>query len=213
VPRHRNRPSGNDDAPALICCGSYGQEYRNSDPHISISVNRIVGGQGNVDGKPRLVCLASPVGLYIQTPDLSGLTFGPAIVPDQTVPAGAKPSDIFQIVRGTQSPIDPVTGKAFPGDMLLHVAFQIPLSWLAMTPTLALADLNINNQPILWAGQIATQIKIGLFARPLTTTANPPEGPCAGGSTPGAPLQIMFQTLWDLLLGRGARSRPAAMAG
>jgi len=189
---------GNDDAQTLICCGKYGQEYRNSDPHIGISVNRIVGGEGDVDGKPRLVCLANPVGLYIQTPDLSGLTFGPAIVPGQTVPENAKPSDIFQIVRGSQAPIDPVTGQPFLGDMLLHVAFQIPQKWLTMTPSLTLADLNINNHPIRWAGQIATQMKIGLFARPLTTDLCPKPVDCSSGiAPPGQPLQVMYQVLWD----------------
>jgi hypothetical protein len=150
-----------------------------------------------VYGKPRLVCLANPVGLYIQSPDLSGLTFGPTIVPGKTVPAGATPSDVLQIVRGSRAPIDPVTGQPFPGDMLLHVVFQIPQSWLAMTPGLTLADLQINGKNIVWAGQIASQIKIGLFARPLPTTDTPPTVPCAGGPTPGAPLQIMYQALWD----------------
>jgi len=189
--------SGNSDVQKLICCGQYGQEYRNSDPHIGYSVNRIVGGQGNIDGKPRLVCLANPVGLYIQTPDLSGLTFGPNIVVGKTVPAGAKPSDVYQIVRGNIAPLDPVSGQPFPGDMLLHVAFQIPLSWLAMTPSLTLADLLINGQPIRWGGQIASQMQIGLFARPLPTNATPPTVPCAGPPTPGQPLHCMYQVLWN----------------
>lgn len=189
--------SGNSDVQKLICCGQYGQEYRNSDPHIGYSVNRIVGGQGNIDGKPRLACLANPVGLYIQAPDLSGLAFGPNIIVGKTVPAGAKPADIFQIVRGSLAPIDPVTAAAFPGDMLLHVAFQIPLTWLAMTPSLTLADLLINGQPIQWGGQIATQMQIGLFARPLSTNATPPVVPCAGPSTPWQPLHCMYQALWN----------------
>jgi hypothetical protein len=188
--------SGNSDVQKLICCGQYGQEYRNSDPHIGYSVNRIVGGQGNIDGKPRLVCLANPVGLYIQKPDLSGLSFGPNIVVGRTVPAGAKPSDIFQIVRGSLAPMDPVTGQPFPGDMLLHVAFQIPQSWLAMTPSLTLSDLLINGQIIQWGGQIASQMQIGLFARPLQTSATPPTVPCAGAPSAGAPLQCMYQALW-----------------
>ena len=188
---------GNVDSQILICCGQYGQEYRNSDPHIGYSVNRIVGGEGNFDGKPRLVCLANPIGLYVQSPDLSGLAFGPAIVPGKTVPFGAVPADVFTIVRGTPSPTDPVTGQPFPGDMLLHIAFQIPTPWLAMTPTLTLADLTINRASIQWAGQIAQQMKIGLFARPLATTRTPPTVPCAGAATTGAPLQCMYQALWS----------------
>jgi hypothetical protein len=189
--------SGNSDVQKLICCGQYGQEYRNSDPHIGYSVNRIVGGQGNIDGKPRLACLANPIGLYIQTPDLSGLSFGPNIVVGRTVPAGARPSDILHIVRGAVAPIDPVTGRPFPGDMLLHVAFQIPQSWLAITPSLTLADLLINGQVIKWGGQIATQMQIGLFARPLPTSNIPPTVPCSGPPAPGAPLHCMYQALWN----------------
>ena len=187
--------SGNQDSQKLICCGEYGQEYRNSDPHIGQSVNRVVGGQ--LLGSPRLACLANPVGLYIQTPDLSQLLFGPRIIPGTTVPDGAKPADVFQIIRGSQTPTDPVTGQPFPGDMLLHIAFQIPLSWLAVTPSLTLADLTINGAPIAWAGQIAQQMQIGLFARPLPTTQTPPTVPCSGSPSAGAPLQCMYQALWD----------------
>jgi len=195
--------SGNVDAQQLICCGMYGQQYRNSDPHIGQSVNQVVGGQGNIDGKPRLACLANPVGLYLQTPDLSSLKFGPAIVPGQTVPVDARPTDVFQILRGTQAPIDPVTGQPFPGadgqngDMLLHIAFQIPASWLAMTPTLTLADLTINQASIAWGGQLAQQMQIALFARPLPTPLVPPTVACAGSGSGGSPLQCMFQVLWD----------------
>jgi hypothetical protein len=189
--------SGNANVQKLICCGQYGQEYRNSDPHIGFSVNRLVGGQGDIDGKPRLVCLANPVGLYIQSPDMSGFSFGPSIKVGTTVPSGATPSDILQIIRGTVAPDDPVTGQPFPGDMLLHIAFQIPQSWLAVTPTLTLADIEINGVPISWAGQIASQMNIGLFARPLPTTKTPPAVPCAGPSTPGSPLQCMYAALWN----------------
>lgn len=189
--------SGNSDVQALICCGQYGQEYRNSDPHIGASVNQLVGGQGDFDGKPRLVCLADPVGLYIQSPDMSGFSFGPTVKVGTTVPSGAKPADILHILRGTVAPSDPVTGKPFPGDMLLHIAFQIPQSWLAITPTMTLADIEVDGVPISWAGQIATQMSVGLFARPLPTTNTPPTVSCAGPPTSGAPLQCMYAALWN----------------
>ena len=191
--------TGNQDAQRLICCGAYGQEYRNSDPHIGLSVNQLVGGESTSDGKPRRVCLANPVGLYIQQPDLTALGFGPAIIPGTTVPADASPRDILHIIRGERTPNDPVTGAAFPGDMLLHIAFQIPPSWLAMTPTLTLADVVIGSTktPITWAGQLAQQMKIGLFARPLTTAQVPPTVPCAGPGQAGAPVQCMYQALWN----------------
>jgi hypothetical protein len=189
--------SGNKDAQALICCGNYGQEYRNSDPHIGQSVNQLVGGQAL--GAPTLVCLADPVGLYIQLPGSpASFTFGPNIVPGKTVPPGAKPTDIWQIVRGSAQLTDPVTSKPFPGNFVLHVAVQIPHSWLAISPKLTLADVLINGQPIVWAGQIANQFKIGLFARPLPATSNPPKAPCASRiPSPGQPLQCMFAAMWE----------------
>ena len=195
--------SGNSDPQALICCGNYGQEYRHSDPHIGQVVNQVVGGQ--LIGSPQLVCLADPVGLYIQPPTNPGaFTFGPKIVPGKTVPAGANPTDIWQIVRGSAELIDPVTGQNFPGiapnpgGFILHVACQIPPSWLQMTPTLTLADVFINGQPITWAGQIANQFQIGLFARPLPTNQQPPQAPCANVTSPPAvPLQCMYAAMWD----------------
>jgi hypothetical protein len=189
--------SGNSDPQALICCGNYGQEYRHSDPHIGQSVNQLVGGQ--LLGSPQLVCLADPVGLYIQLPENPGaFQFSPNIVPGTTVPAGAKATDIWQIVRGSAKLTDPVTNQPFAGSFVLHVACQIPQSWLQMTPTLTLADVLINGQPIAWAGQIANQFKIGLFARPLAATSNPAQAPCASTiSPPGQPLQCMYAALWD----------------
>jgi hypothetical protein len=189
--------SGNSDPQALICCGNYGQEYRHSDPHIGQSVNMVVGGQ--LTGSPQLACLADPVGLYIQLPQNPGqFAFGPKIVPGQTVPSDAKPTDIWQIVRGSAQVTDPVTGQSFPGNMVLHVACQIPASWLAMTPTLTLADMVIGGQPLQWAGQIANQFDIGLFARPLAAPSPPPPAPCASPvSPPGQPLQCMHLALWN----------------
>lgn len=189
--------SGNSNPQALICCGNYGQEYRHSDPHIGQSVNQLVGGQ--LLGLPTLVCLADPVGLYIQLPENpAAFQFGPNIVPGTTVPAGAQPIDIWQVVRGSAQLTDPVTGQPFPGNFVLHVACQIPQPWLQLTPTLTLADVLINGQPIVWAGQIANQFNIGLFARPLSAPSNPPKAPCVSPIPPtGQPLQCMFAVLWD----------------
>jgi hypothetical protein len=197
--------SGNDDSQALICCAQYGQEYRNSDPHIGYLVNRIVGGQANPDGLPRRVCLADPVGLYIQAPDLTGVHFGASIVPGRTVPINAQPGDIFNIVRGSRTPNDPVTGMPFRGDMLLHVAFQIPQTWLAMTPSLTLEDLTVDvtsstgitKIPIKWGALLANQMKIALFARALPIQTRPPIVNCTGTPPAGAPVQCMHQVLWD----------------
>jgi hypothetical protein len=190
--------TGNNDPQALICCGNYGQEYRHSDPHIGQLVNQVVGGE--VTGSPQLACLANPVGLYIQLPDLSSFQFGPNIKVGVDVPANAKPSDIYQILRGFAVVVDPVTGAAFDGNFVLHAACQIPLSWLATN--LTLTDMLINNQPIRWGGQIANQFKIGLYARPLATSQTPPNASCTSTApTPGQPLQCLWAVLWNAFIG------------
>jgi hypothetical protein len=190
--------TGNSDAQALICCGNYGQEYRNSDPTIGQTVNKIVGGQF-ITGQNFLVNLANPVGLYIQPLTNPGaFTFGPAIDPSK-LPAGAAASDVWQIVRGAASVTDPVTSQPFPGGMILHVACQIPAGWLAVYPDITLADILINGTKIEWAGQVAEQFQMGLYARPLATSNKPPPADCASTATvPGTPLQtLFFKTVWD----------------
>ena len=196
-------PNGQKDQQSLICCGNYGQEYRHSDPHIGQSVNQVVSGAltGNV---PQLVCLADPVGLYLQVPDLSGFSFGPNIDP-ANLPPNAQASDVWQVLRGSATVVDPVTCQGdpvecqdFPGAMILHAIAQIPSSWLSAYPDMTLADIQIDNEPIQWAGQIAEQFKVGLYARPVAAPANPVSAPCAPTTpTAGAPLQAMYASVWD----------------
>lgn len=195
--------SGNSDQQALICCGQFGQEYRHSDPHIGQSVNTVVAG-ALTGGAPQRVCLADPVGLYIQpllNPSLFSFksTIDPAKLPCGPGGSGAAASDVFQIVRGAASVVDPVTGQPFPGAMILHVVCQIPSAWLTVYPDMTLADIQISGAPIVWAGQVAAQFDIGLYARPLNAGATPPTEPCATGlQSPSQPLQsLMFTALWD----------------
>jgi hypothetical protein len=190
--------TGNSDAQALICCGNYGQEYRHSDPTIGQTVNQVVGGQF-VQGQYFTVCLANPVGLYIQTLTNAGVfTFGPGIDPGK-LPARAQASDAWQIVRGAANVIDPIAGAPFPGAMILHVVCQIPSAWLNVYPAMTLADILINKTPIAYAGQVANQFNIGLYARPLSAQTAPPPAACASTATvPGAPLQtMMFSQVWN----------------
>ncbi|WP_190363999.1 hypothetical protein [Pseudoalteromonas sp. S16_S37] len=189
--------SGNSSQQKLLCCGQFGQAYRHSDPHIGQTVNQIVGGQF-ISNEYFKVNLANPFGLYIQQPQsLDSWTFSNRIQKGVNVPADAKASDVWQIVRGSEQVTDPVTGSAFPGNFILHAICQIPSSWLAMDSTLTLEDIEINNTPIQWGSQITEQIDIGLFARPLSANEAPPQVPCAGPSSPGAPLQAMHQHVWD----------------
>lgn len=211
---------GNSDPQLLICCGVYGQEYRNSDPHIGQTVNQVVGGSRNGEAPAttgQYVNLADPMGLYIQrltTP--ANFTFGPNVLPDVMKIDGVEQyaSDVWQVVRGlplnpnvpgppVPGPIDPVTNAPFPGDMILHVVCQIPSKWLAIQPDLTLADIEIGGSSITSAGMVAYQFKIGLFARPLPA-ANPPANvgcaPNPPTSQPGEPLQVLFfSDVWNAM--------------
>ena len=191
------RTIGNGDPQALICCGQYGQNFRNSDPHIGQSINQFVSEI------PATLCLANPLGLYIQMPDTSGWTFAPGV----DAPPGAVAGDVFQVVRGYATLIDPVTGQPFPaasqgnGAFILHAVCQIPSAWLEYNPKLTLADISIdaNIPSIAWGGQIAQQMQVGLYGRPLTQTSAPPSYECVGTpatSTP-QPLQLFYRVIWD----------------
>ncbi|MDB5070217.1 MAG: hypothetical protein JWM87_1328 [Candidatus Eremiobacteraeota bacterium] len=208
----------NHDAQALICCAQYGQIFRNSDPHIGQSANLAVAAGANS------ICLADPLGLYIQMPDFDRWSFGP----NADVPRDAKPSDCWHVVRGSQTLVDKVTGKPFPGqdfvtgdgigNFLLHGVAQIPSDWIAKKHTATLADLLIDGVPLLWAGQFALTINVSLYVRPIPLNAEnsprlvpvPPSptafGSCLGDPTaPGptappkllqAPKQLFFENLW-----------------
>ncbi len=205
----------NHDAQALICCAQYGQINRNSDPHIGQSANLAAAAGANS------ICLADPLGLYIQMPDFDRWSFGP----NADVPEGAKPSDCWRVVRGSETLVDKVTGKPFPGadfvsgdgvgNFLLHGVAQIPSEWIAKKHTATLADLLIDGVPLVWAGQLALTINVSLYVRPIPATSKglvpvPPSptalGSCSGDPTvPGPPAppkllqtpkQLFFEQLW-----------------
>lgn len=184
------RTIGNSDPQALICCAQYGQNFRNSDPHIGQGVNQAVSA-GNI------VALADPSGLYIQSPTNLDAMF--SLPPNEYLPADAKVSDCWQILRGSASVTDPVTGQPFEGEMVLHAVFQIPLAWIEAGADITVSDItDVFGNPIQWAGQIVSNIHIGIFARPLPADVPTPQ-PCVG--TPSTiepqPLQLMHQAVWD----------------
>jgi hypothetical protein len=187
------RTAGNTDPQALICCGQYGQNYRNSDPHIGQSVNLAVGAGFNIS-------LADPPGLYIQMP-----SFAQYELPnDPKLPAGAKASDCWQIVRGFETIIDPVTKEPFPGSFILHAAFQIPQSWIAAGVTFTVSDIKIAGSTIQYGSQIAETLEIALFGRPIPPVFPAPAMACVATPNPitqAQPLQIMFQNLWNAYYG------------
>jgi hypothetical protein len=189
------RTVGNSNPQQLICCSQYGQSFRNSDPHIGQNVNQVVSAGFNVS-------LANPPGLYIQMPDFSGYK----LPPDPHLPAGAQPSDCWQVVRGAAIVTDPVTGQPFNGNMMLHVAFQIPAAWIAAGVTFTVGDITINlngvAQPIQYASQILTTFHIGLFARPLTAQQPKPIAcvvnlPNGNQAAQAQPVQMFYRDIWN----------------
>lgn len=111
--------------------------------------------KGLTSATPNLIGLANPVGLYLQMPDRSIFGFGLHLLPGKDAPADASPSDIWQVIRGSETVVDPVTNTDFPGNMILHAACQIPSSWLAMNPNLTLAAMTLSGQPIRRGAQTA----------------------------------------------------------
>jgi hypothetical protein len=144
------RDVGNEDAQRLGCCSQNTQPYRNSDFHIGQIVNQIVGS-----GEGHRVSVADPVGLYIQEPDFSVYE----LPDDPNLPKGATAADCWHIVRGTETLNDAISGQLFPGNFILHAAFQIPQSWIEAGVSFAVGDITIRHNgvatPIRYAAQIA----------------------------------------------------------
>jgi hypothetical protein len=187
------RTSGNTDPQALICCAQYGQNYRNSDPHIGQSINLAVGAGFNIS-------LADPPGLYIQMP-----SFAQYQLPDDPkLPAGAKAADCWQIVRGFETIIDPITKASFTGSFILHAAFQIPQAWIDASVTFTVSDIKIAGSTIQYGSQIAETLEIALFGRPIAPVFPKPSLACVATPntiTQAQPLQIMYQNLWNAYYG------------
>jgi hypothetical protein len=194
--------SGNTDTLGLLCCLQSGQPYRNSDPHITQSVNRYVVNGG------LQVALADPPGLYIQTPEFDSANFRlPANVPN--LPAGAKVSDCWQVVRGTDTLVDPVTNQPFPGELILHAVFQIPQAWRDAGVNLTISDILLGYEPtqspqpipqnIKYASQVAQTISVALYARGLPAVSAPTNVPCVviQPVSTASPQQLFYAALWN----------------
>ena len=186
------RSSGNTDPQALICCGQYGQNYRNSDSHIGQTINLAVGAGYNIS-------LADPPGLYIQMPSFARYV----LPPDPKLPPGAKAADCWQIIRGFEKIIDRITNAPFPGSFILHAAFQIPQTWIDAGVSFTVGDIMIAGERILWGSQVQATLEVALFGRPIVPVVPAPALACVTASTvvQAQPLQIMFQNLWNAYYG------------
>ena len=189
------REMGNNDSQELGCCSQDTMPYRNSDPHIAQTINQLVasGPRGS------LVSVANPVGLYMQKPYFGGY----ALPEDPKLPKSATVEDCWQIVRGSETLMDPVSGKLFPGNFILHAVFQIPPPWIEAGVSFTVGDITIKHNgaatPIQFAAQIVETFQIGLFAWQIPARA--PETPQACVSDlkqPQAqPIQLMYESLWN----------------
>jgi hypothetical protein len=189
------REMGNNDPQELGCCSQNILPYRNSDPHIAQSINQLVssGSSGS------LVSVANPVGLYMQKPYFGGYS----LPEDPKLPKGATAADCFQIVRGSETLIDPVSGQNFPGNFILHAVFQIPASWIEAGVSFTVGDIAIKHNgvtiPIEWGAQIVETFQIGLFAWRIPASApQPPQACVTDLKQPQAqPIQLMHESLWN----------------
>jgi hypothetical protein len=93
------RTSGNKNNNQLICCGQFGQIYRNSDPNIGAGLNSAVNGPlvaGQAPTSVNLVTLANPPGLYMQFPDYTQYSWAKTNTP--FTPADM--NQFFNVKRG-----------------------------------------------------------------------------------------------------------------
>ncbi len=178
----RDNPPGTPvtDPGALIQCSRYGTPNRNSDPHIGSSVNNVILG-GGVE-----VSLENPVGLYIQMPDFSSYQ----LPSDPNLPANARPSDCWQIIRGQE------TVAGFSGNFILHARFAIPQAWISAGVLFTVGDIMIQGNPIGFGGQITQTFQIALrgLAIPSTKPAEQPL-PCQAPNPNPLPAPQQLQDL------------------
>lgn len=135
----------------LIDCGRYGDGDRHSDPHIGAEVNALARLKADI-------CLANPVGLYLE-----GLFPVGWATPD-----GSDPLDYWTAIRGTAT-------------HTLRAVYEVPTS-----KTFVVGDITINGDPVEFGGQIADFIRVKLtgVACRFGQSIVPPQSTCEGSFTP-----------------------------
>lgn len=183
------RQAGNTDPQALICCAQYGQNYRNSDPHIGQTINLAISAGTNIS-------LADPPGLYIQMPSFAQVEL-PA---EPKLPPGASAKDCWHVIRGFEQLNDPVSGTPYPGSFILHAVLQLPSAWISAGVGFDLGDLKIAGQPLDYGSQFQATMEVALFGRPIPPVVPQQPQPCVATPDPvvqAQPLQLMFQEVWN----------------
>jgi hypothetical protein len=144
------------DPHALICCASYGEPNRNSDPTIGFRANSLVRDS-------HWVSLRNPVGLYIAGIDPSQFT----------KPDGSIINDFggryWNILRASED-----------HSMILRATVKVPEGEMFNGKPLLLGDLLVNGDPLEYGGQVADTITVGLFA--IAVTGGPNASPISCGS-------------------------------
>jgi hypothetical protein len=137
---------------ALLECGPIGEPNRNSDPHISASVNALVRSPSNLQ-----ISLKNPVGLYIQEPDFS--TFSLPF----SAPSSARPADFWTVARGRK--------RSDPNsiDEILHAVYEVPEGM-----GFVVGDISIAGFEIEFGSQIVQKLEIALTGLGLPMTGDPP---------------------------------------
>ena len=163
IPRDKNGQPVVDGNP-LLECGPLGQPNRNSDPHISESVNELVREPNNLQ-----VSLKNPVGLYIQEPDFS----------TYSLPLGATgdPADFWTIVRGKRR--DTPDGI----DEILHAVYEVPADKGFVVGDIQIAGFNIE-----YGSQLTKTFQIALAGLGFPISGDKPTPqPCRSDKSPTDP--------------------------
>jgi len=169
--------SGND---ALLCCGTFGQTRRNSDPTIGGSVNHYAGLGMNVT-------LANPPGLYIQKPTDSD--FKKFKTPD-----GTDPASFWTTMRG-QETLEDVDGLKMPGNYILHAKYEVPEN-LGYTISDLVNTATGNN--VNWGSEIAQLIDMHIIATAYKSSVQPAMECVGTASTVYAePLQLFYSDVFN----------------
>ncbi|WP_440055253.1 hypothetical protein ACSLBF_03690 [Pseudoalteromonas sp. T1lg65] len=174
----------------LVCAGSFGRPYRNSDPHIGLQVNQVIK---NIGVK---AMLTNPLGLYLQAPDFSNYTF----------PSGTSVDDWFSVIRGRVAGED---GESY--DQILHMQFHAPAGYTLEDVTIGTTveggahGPSQTPHPIKYAGQIADTFKVGIAAtavpQPDGTKPQNPLPPVSSRTeeSNGYPSMIIGQSVFNAM--------------
>jgi hypothetical protein len=179
------RPNAYSKNPqTLICCAQYGQNFRNSDPHIGFTANRAAASAR--------ISLTDPVGLYIQQPQ-------PQNFANWKGPNGEDVHSFWNVTRGT-----PGTGPN-GSDQILHAVFDLESAGFTIN------DVKINGEPVDHIGVIANQMHIALAVATMTPPSTQTPLPCVSPRKDGVqpwPVQFLPETLF---YGESSSDLPALM--